>query len=173
MNLQRGSGWMRRGLSLLWDVATLFRVVPPAAVVSLRAFFAMARSWPDELPGAGGDALVVAGVEGCLDALGAEDGSTWLETDLKPAILEFQDEYQGQAALILWLPSGRRRVGMAPATEEYFWKYATAKTAPTLPIGRCLWAGADSDAARIIVSDASDPDIDGAAWVGLYHPRIS
>lgn len=164
---------MRRGFSLLWDADTLFGVAPPPGVVSLREFFAMTRSWPEELPGVGGDALVVAGVEGCLDALGADDGTTWLESDLKRAILEFQDEYQGQAALILWLPSGRRRVVMAPATEEYFWKNATSRTAPTLPIGRCLWAGADSDAARIIVSDASDPDIDGAAWVGLHHPRIS
>ena len=173
MILQRGSGWMRRGLSLLWNADTLFEIVQPAAIVSLREFFAMAGSWPDELPGANGDALVVAGVEGCLDALGTDDGSTWLENDLKRVVLEFQDEYQGQAALILWLPSGRRRVAMAPATEEYFWKYATSTAAPTLPIGRCLWAGAESDAERIIVSDAPDPDPDGPAWVGLYHPRTS
>ena len=173
MNVHRGSGWMRRGFSLLWDSASLFEVVEPTGVVSLREFFVIARSWPDELPGAGGDALVVAGVEGCLDALGADEGTIWLETDLKQIILEFQDEYQGQAALMLWLPSGRRRVTMAPATEEYFWKNAASRTAPLLPIGRCLWAGADSDAARIIVSDTSDPDIDGAAWVGLHHPRIS
>ena len=173
MNLQRGSGWMRRGFSLLWDTDALFKVVAPAAVVSLREFFAMARSWPDDLPGADGDALVVAGVEGCLDALGFDDGSAWLETDLKGIVLAFQDEYQGQAALILWLPSGRRRITMSPATEEYSWKSATPRTAPALPIGRCLWAGADSDAARIIVSDLPDPDLDGSAWVGLHHPRIS
>ena len=173
MNVQRDSGWMRRGLSLLWDADSLFKVVAPAGVVSLREFFAVARSWPDELPGAGGDALVVAGAEGCLDALGADDGSAWLETDLKQIMLDFQDEYQGQAALILWLPSGRRRITMAPATEEYNWRNAASRTAPSLPIGRCLWGGAASDAARIIVSDAPDPDIDGSAWVGLYHPRIS
>ena len=173
MNLQRGSGWMRRGFSLLWDTGALFKVAPPAGVVSLREFFAMERSWPHELPGADGDALIVAGVEGCLDALGPDAGSVWLETDLKRLILAFQDEYQGQAALILWLPSGRRRITMAPATEEYSWKNAASKTAPALPIGRRLWAGADSDAARIIVSDAPAPDLDGGAWVGLYHPRIS
>ena len=173
MNLQRGFGWTRRGFSLLWDTDALFRVATPAGVVSLRDFFAMVLSWPDELPGAGGDVLVVAGVEGCLDALGPDAGSMWLETDLKQLIRAFQDEYQGQAALILWLPSGRRRITMAPATEEYSWKNAALRTAPALPIGRCLWAGADSDAARIIVSDAPDPDPDGPAWIGLYHPRIS
>ena len=173
MILQRGSGWMRRGFSLLWGTDALFSVTTPQDVVSLRAFFAMARSWPEELPGADGDALVVAGVEGCLDALCADDGCTWLETDLKPLILAFQDEYQGQAALMLWLPLGRRRITMVSATEEYSWKNAASRTAPALPIGRCLWAGAHSDAARIVVSDRPDADPDGDAWVGLYHPRIS
>ena len=173
MNLQHDSGWMRRGVSLLWDAATLSEVVSPAAVASIREFFAMTRSWPEELPGFGGDALVVAGVEGCLDALGDDDGEAWLEADLKPAILQFQDEYEGQAALILWLPSGRSRISMVPATEEYFWKTRSSTSERELPIGRCLWAGAESDAARIIVSDASNPDVDGSAYVGLYHPRIS
>ena len=173
MNLQRDSGWMRRGVSLLWDAAALSKVVTPEAVTSIREFFAMSRSWPEELPGFGGDALVVAGVEGCLDTLANDDGQIWLETDLKPVILQFQDEYEGQAALILWLPSGRSRISMVAATEDYLWKTRSSTCEPGLPIGRCLWAGAESDAARIIVSAASNPDVDGSAYVGLYHPRIS
>ena len=173
MKLQRDSGWMRRGLSLLWDASELSKVVSPPNVVSLREFFALAKAWPDNLPGSGGDALVVAGVEGCLDALNDGDGKKWLETDLKQLILSFQEEYQGQAALILWLPSGRRRVNMVGATEQYFWRSNSPRSTPGLPIGRCLWAGAESDAARIIVSDAPHPDVDGDAYAGLYHPRIS
>ena len=173
MKLQRDTGWMRRGVSLLWDAATLSTVVSPAAVVSLRGFFAMQRSWPEELPGMDGDALVVAGVEGCMDALRGDDATEWLETDLKSVILAFQDEYQGQAALILWLPSGRSRIRMEPATEEYFWKTRSTAGARGLPIGRCLWAGAESDVARIIISTAREPDVDGDAYVGLYHPRVS
>ena len=122
MILQRDSGWMRRGVSLLWDAVALSKVVSPEGVRSIRELFAMSRSWPEELPGFGGDALVVAGVEGCLDALAHDNGQVWLETDLKPVILQFQDEYEGQAALILWLPSGRSRISMVPATEEYLWK---------------------------------------------------
>ena len=173
MNLQRGDAWKRRGCSLLWDAAALAAVTAPAAVASLRQFFAMTRAWPAELPGAGGDALVVAGVEGCLDALSDADGRIWLETDLKPALLRFQDEYEGQAALILWLPSGRSRIRMVTATEEYFWHNDSAAASGGLPLGRCLWAGAESDAARIIVSAAPQPNVDGSAWVGLYHPRLS
>ena len=173
MKLQRDSGWMRRGISLLWDATTLSTVVSPAAVVSIRGFFAMQDSWPEELPGMDGDALVVAGVEGCLDALGGDDANEWLETDLKSVILAFQDEYQGQAALILWLPSGRSCISMEAATEEYFWRTRSTASARGLPIGRYLWAGAESDVARIIVSTAPNPDADGDAYVGLYHPRIS
>ena len=164
---------MRRGFSLLWDARELAKVVSPPGVVSLRGFFALSKAWPDNLPASSGDALVVAGVEGCLDALTDEDGRKWLETDLKQLILSFQEEYQGQAALILWLPSGRRRVTMVGATEQYFWKSNSTRTPPGLPIGRCLWAGAESDAARIIISDAPQPDVDSDAYAGLYHPRIS
>lgn len=173
MNLQRSDAWKRRGCSLLWDAAALAKVAAPAEVISIRQFFALARSWPEELPGAGGTALVVAGVEGCLDALSGADGCAWLEADLKPAVLRFQDEYEGQAALILWLPSGRSRISMVTATEEYVWKDSRAASAGGLPLGRCLWAGAESDAARIIVSDAPQPNVDGPAWAGLYHPRLS
>lgn len=173
MNLQRGDTWKRRGCSLLWDAGALADVAAPAEVVSIRQFFAIARSWPADLPSAGGAALVVAGVEGCLDVLSGADGAAWLETGLKPAILRFQDEYEGQAALILWLPSGRSRIGMVTATEKYVWKDSRAPDSGGLPIGRCLWAGAESDAARIIVSDAPQPNVDGPAWAGLYHPRLS
>jgi len=173
MRLQLDSGWMRRGFSLLWDAEALSKVITPSGVVSIREFFAMAKSWPEDLSGANGDALVVAGMEGCLDALSHEDGRTWLETDLKQAILSFQEEYEGQAALILWIPSGRRRIRMIRATEEYFWKAGASKNTRDLPIGRYLWAGAESDVARILISDTPDPDIDGEAFVGLYHPRIS
>ena len=157
---------------MLWDPAALSTVAKPSDVLSLREFFAMADDWPESLPCADGDAVVVAGVEGCLDVLSVDDATTWLEDDLKNAVLAFQDHYDGQAALILWLPTGRKRIRMETATEEYFWNSATG-TEQRLPFGRCLWAGAESDAARILVSDAAQPNPDGDAWVGLYHPRMS
>ena len=173
MKLHRDRAWTRRGFSLLWDAATLGDIVEPGDVVSIRQFSRMQGSWPEDLPASGGDALVVAGLEGCLDSLSEEDARLWLEQDLKIPILQFQAEYEGAAALIFWLPSGRRRVTMAGATEEYFWKSSSSKPEHGLPLGRCLWGGAESDVARIIVSDEADPDYDGTAYVGLYHPRIS
>ena len=168
-----GEGWKRRGFSLLWEPRVLSALITPSAVVSMREFFALRKAWPDELPGSGGNALVVAGLDGCLDSLSPADAVTWLESDVKPLVLSFQEHYEGQAALVLWLASGRARVGMNLANEEYFWCINAAKDGPRLPIGRCLWGGAEADVARILVSEQKNPDFDGDAYVGLHHPRIS
>jgi hypothetical protein len=164
---------MRRGFSLLWEPRMLAAVIAPTAVVSIRDFFALRRSWPDDLPGSEGDALVVAGLDGCLDSLSEQDAVAWLERDLKSAVLSFQEHYEGQAALILWVASGRNRVGMELSDEEYFWKVGAGRDGYRLPIGRCLWGGAEADVARILSSEERDPDFDGEAYVGLHHPRIS
>jgi hypothetical protein len=164
---------MRRGFTLLWEPHVLTAVIALDRVISIRGFFGMRKGWPEDLPGAHGDALVVAGLEGCLDALSEQDAVSWLENDLKAAVLGFQEHYQGGAALIFWLPSGRARVGMVRATEEYFWRTTPGRDDARISLGRCLWGGAEADVARILVSDEKDPDFDGAAYVGLHHPRIS
>jgi hypothetical protein len=169
----QGEGWKRRGFSLLWEPRVLNTVIAPTAVVSIREFFALQKSWPSDLPGSDGDALIVAGLDGCLDSLSETDAVVWLENDLKPAVLRFQEHYQGQAALILWVASGRTRIGMDLADEEYFWKVTVGRDGSRLPFGRCLWGGAEADVGRILVSDVKNPDFDSDAFVGLHHPRIS
>ena len=165
--------WARRGISLLWGGSALGDIVSPAKVVSIHGFFSMAPNWPSELPGADGNALVVAGLDACLDCLTPDDGELWLEEDLKPQILSFQDEFQGSAALVFWLPPGRKRVHMNRASEQYYWACAGSHQDRTVPLGRCLWAGAESDVRRIIIPVDGNTDPDGLAWIGLNHPRIS
>ena len=169
MKLMRNTAWTRRGRSLLWCPSTLATFAEPAEVSSIRGFFSLAQSWPDELPSNAGPALVVVGLEGCLDALAPEDAETWVEQDLKPRIFAFQDEYQGDAALVFWLPSGRKRVRYALASDDYFW---SGRGGAQFPLGRLIWAGAETDAERIMTGNQS-ADPDGDAWVGMYHPRIS
>ncbi len=173
MKLHRQDGWKRRGLTLLWDPQALRDLIDPAQVLSMRACLGLQSRWPDDLPGHGGDALVVAGLEGCLDVLAEADAVTWLEHDLRRMVLDFQAHYDGQAALILWLPAGRTRLVMDRASGAYLWRLQPGKDDHTLPIGRALWAGAESDAARVIRAGERDPDVDGEAWIGLHHPRIS
>ena len=165
-------GWPRRGFALLWDAGVLSGLNTPSDVVSLRQFFALVDNWPDELPAADGDALVVAGFEGCLDVLSEEDAVQWIETDLKEAVLSFQDFYQGQAGLIFWVPSGHNRVSMRGASEAYFWKHRGAG-GDGLPIGRLLFSGTENEVERLLNTDDPRADYDGKHWAGLYHSRIS
>ncbi len=173
MKTIRQDGWRRRGVSLLWDAESLNKVATPGQVISVRDFFALRTAWPEDLPSSGGDAIVVAGLEGCLDALSPEDAATWLANDLKDVVLDFQDHYEGQAALVMWLPTGGKRVKMTASTERYTWSLTASNTAKTIELGRFLWGGAEADVARIIDSDDSKADWDGPAWAGLHHPRIS
>lgn len=165
-------GWSRRGFALLWCAETLAQIGMPAEVVSLRQFFEMANAWPDELPSASGDTLIVSGVEGCLDVLEAQDAERWIENDLRQAILSFQDEYQGGAGLVFWLPSGRTRLSMRGASEEYYYRHRGASD-DGIHIGRLLWSGAENEIERIMNTDDSNADYDGKHWAGLHHPRIS
>lgn len=165
--------WERRGFSLLWEARVLSEIVAPSAVVTMRALFELRKAWPEQLPAAQGDALVVAGLDGCLDSLSEKEAIQWLESDLKSVVLAFQEHYQGEAALMMWIASGRTRVGMELADEQYFWRTAPGRDALKLPLGQCLWGGAEADVARILVSSDNNPDFDGDAYVGLHLPRIS
>ncbi len=173
MRLVQDRVWYRRGLSLLWGPELLAEIAKPEEVLSIRGFFELARKWPEDLPSGGGQTLVVAGVEGCLDLLPPPEAATWLEEELRPRLLGFQEEYESQTALVFWLPAGRQRVRMTRAAESYVWHCAPPRQGETLPLGRILWSGAESDVGRILDPREKSQDFDGPAWVGLHHPRIS
>jgi hypothetical protein len=112
-------------------------------------------------------------MEGVIDTLAPDDAERWLEEDLKPRIFSFQEEYEGQAGLVFWLPSGRQRIHMTRATESYLWHCAPPSNGKTLTLGRILWGGAEADVGRILDTREKSQDCDGPAWIGLHHPRIS
>lgn len=173
MKILQGDVWKRRGMSLLWSGDALSILTQPQNVLSIRQFFAMVGKWPDDLPCNGGDTLVVAGLEGCIDLMAPTEAELWLESDLFTAVLAFQDEYSLGAALIFWLPTGKNRVKMNPATESYSWVCSAPYSNQHLDLGRILWAGAEADISRIIDSESANTDPDGLAWIGLHHPRLS
>ena len=142
-------------------------------VVSIRQLFALIGNWPADLPCNDGRALVVAGLEGCLDILKPADAEQWLENDFRPAILAFQDRYGLEAAIVFWLPTGKNRFRMNAATEAYSWLCSAPHSNVRLGLGRILWAGAEGDVRRVIDPGCTNTDADGPAWIGLNLSRLS
>jgi hypothetical protein len=166
--------WSRRGINFLWDEESfaLLRKKPHTTVLSFRAAWQLSRDWPEDLPANDGRTLIVAGLDTCLDLMTPHDASAWITSTLRPLVQQFQTEYDGEGSLVFWIPNGAKRIYMNMASEQYNWHCAVPK-GETLEIGRLLWSGAESDVARIINQKCTNQDVDGPAWIGLHHPRVS
>ena len=160
------TGWQRRGISWLWNADALANVVQPNQVWSMRQFLQAVGHWPDQLPGMSGSAVAVAGLDGCLDLLAPPDAEAWLSGDIKEAILSFQDEYQGDGALVFWLPGGRKRLHTNPASDDVTWRCSAPHSGQQLDFGRLLWGAATEYPRELLMAGISDP-------VGLFHLRIT
>lgn len=158
--------WQRRGTSWIWDEEARNQVCVASEVWSLRQFLQAVGNWPDDLPSNGNNTLVVAGLEGSLDLLTPEDAEAWLGDAVKQAILSFQDAYDGQAALIFWLPSGQGRIKFHPATDSIEWRCAAPHGERLLAFGRILWGEANEYPQEILLREGSKP-------AGLFHLRIT
>lgn len=83
-----------------------------------------------------------------------------------PAILLFQDAYQGDdAALVFWLPGGGNRIRVQAATDEVCWLCHTPH-GHQIEFGRILWGQANEYPQEILLSDGGRP-------AGLFHLRIT
>ena len=158
--------WQRRRISWIWDNDAFASVTRPQDVVSMREFLRMVRNWPDELPSNGGDTLVVAGMDACLDLLTPEDAAEWLSDVLKRAILSFQDGYDGDAALVFWLPNGQNRFRTDLATDAVRWECGPPNRSQKLDLGRILWGEAREYPQDIFLADTGKS-------AGLFHLRIT
>lgn len=158
--------WQRRGISWIWDEEARNQVCAASEVWSLRQFLLAVGNWPDELPSNGNNTLAVAGLEGSLDLLNPDDAEVWLGNEIKEAILSFQSYYQGEAALIFWLPSGRGRIKLHPATDTIEWRCAAPYGDSLLSFGRILWGEANEYPQEILLREGSQP-------AGLFHLRIT
>lgn len=158
--------WQRRGTSWIWDEEARNQVCVASEVWSLRQFLQTAGNWPDDLPSNGNNTLVVAGLEGSLDLLSPEDAEGWLGDSVKEAILSFQDAYDGQAALIFWLPLGHSRIKVQASTDAVAWLCEAPYRGSQLDFGRILWGEANEYPQEILLREGSKP-------AGLFHLRIT
>lgn len=157
--------WQRRGTSWLWDEEARNLICDASEVWSLRQFLRAVGKWPDDLPSNHGKTLVVAGLDGSLDLLTPTDAEVWLGDAVKPAILSYQDEYQGDAALVFWLPSGHGRIKAHSATDEVSW-LCHAPHNHLIDFGRVLWGQANEYPQEILLRGGGKP-------AGLFHLRIT
>jgi hypothetical protein len=161
--------WTRRGISLLWDAESLSRLCRPDEVVSVRRFRKLhAADWPDdEMNLAGDTALVVAGLESCMDALPPDEAARWLEETVFPAIQSYQNDFAdggSQAALVFWfVQAGRFEYRFAE--DAWYWRCDGEYKKDSIPLSRCLFNGAQQALQEI--QDAKERRL------GLYHPRIT
>ena len=165
--------WMRCGTSLLWDAQALNRVCSPEAVRSLRELLRLHQAgWPeDTLKLIQNRTFVVAGLEAAMDTLHPEEAVEWLEKTVYPAVLDFQEKVADggrEAALILWL-ADRNRVFHKASENTYHWHCAGEHRQQSVPLGRCIWNGAEGSVRRIAATDAQK----NTHHIGLFLQRIS
>lgn len=161
--------WTRRGISLLWDADELNKLCQPQQVISLRQFRQLhAAGWPeDELHLVNDAALVVAGLDACIDALPPEEATDWLEKHIYPINVSFQREVAdggGQAALVYWMVE-HSRLKHNVSEDAWSWHCSGEHRNHQIPLSHCLFTGAQHDLKEI-------HDVKGNR-LGLYHPRIS
>lgn len=169
MRQLRDTVWQRRGTSWVWDEEARNQICAASEVWSLRQFLRAASipgRWPGCLPSNRDQTLVVAGLDGSLDLLTPSDAEMWLGDAIKPAILSFQDEYQGDAALVFWLPGGHNRIKVQVATDTVSWLCEAPHRGNQIDFGRILWGQANEYPQEILLRDGSKP-------AGLFHRRIT
>lgn len=140
-------------------------MLPPEQVLPLRALFTLPQRWPDDLPANGGQALIVAGLDVALDALGdVETASAWLENDVRPMLRRFEEQYQPNGAVIFWVPAGARRLELHTSSGEHRWRL---QRGGELALLRGLWGGSALGASTILAPDRVE------APIGMYLQRLS
>lgn len=165
--------WTHCGISVLWDADELNRICTPASVHSLRDFLRLHQAgWPEDAMNLiNRRTLVVAGLEAALDTLHPEEAVGWFEKGVYSAVLDYQENVADggrEAALIFWL-ADRRRIFHRASENAYYWHCSGEYRNQSIPLGRCIWNGAETSAQRIMVPGAEKK----ANWAGLFVPRIS
>jgi hypothetical protein len=158
--------WQRRGISWLWDDEALSKIAAPGEVLSLRQLLRSDGHWPDDPPSNNGRSVVVAGLDAYLDLVSPNEADAWLSGELKHVILSFQDGYQGDVALIFWLPGGQRRIRIETASDAVTWRCGAPHGDCEVDFGRLLWGEAREYPKQIVLTEGTRPS-------GLFHLRIT
>lgn len=160
------SVWQRRGVSWIWDNEVLSRIAITSEIVSIRQFLRFSAKKSFKLPSNSGNTLVVDGLEFCLSSMNPCHSEVWLYEDLKGAILSFQDEFSGDAALIFRIPCGENLLERDITTGCIFWNCTVPYIDKKIEFGRLLWGEGSNQPREIVIK------LQGKT-IGWFHPRLS
>jgi hypothetical protein len=161
--------YLRKGISLFWDISQIQGFLKQNKVISLRKFFYMySTGWKHvgkELNL--GKNLLVAGLDSLLDSMQPQILETYLSNILYSAILSFQNNFAGggdNAALIFWI-NDKTRIDYQPLMDVLYYHCNLENKGNKIALGKCLFKGAEKD-----LSEISLPDNTTA---GIFQKRIS
>jgi hypothetical protein len=107
-----------------------------------------------------------------MDCLDPRDGEQWLKRELWPVVEAFQRMYEGEEALVFWLPGRRNRFTLREQGGGYSWA-CDAANENHIHFTRSLFGGADRDIHEIQNPLSKSPNVAGGDWWGLHLRRIS
>jgi hypothetical protein len=156
--------WFKRGCSIIWDNRCLTRLVKDNSEItpiSTALRMSKANSWPDKLPASNGRAMVVVGLDGCLESLEDDQREKWLREHVKPLVLSFYRKFQNEASLIFFFERGTASF-IDHIDEAFVWQ-PTNKQGKPLPLVKFLYGGRFEEIKRLV----SEHDPKKEPW-GLY-----
>jgi hypothetical protein len=156
--------WSKRGCSIIWDNRCLSRLVKDnSEITPISAALRMSKSnsWPDKLPAKGGRAMVVVGLDGCLESLEENQREKWLKEHIKPLVLNFYRKFQNEASLIFFFERGTASF-LYHIDDAFMWR-PTNQQGQQLPLVKFLYGGRTDEIKRLV----SEHDPQKEPW-GLY-----
>jgi hypothetical protein len=106
-----------------------------------------------------------------MDTLDAEEAVEWLEQKIYPAVLDYLGliaDGGAEAGLIFWFADAKR-IWHRAADNTNHWHCSGKYRQKSIPIGHCIWNGAESDVRKIVVFGTDKK----RRQVGLFLRRIS
>ncbi len=156
--------WFKRGCSIIWDPRCLTRLVKDNSEItpmSAALRYAKSNTWPDDLPAYKGKAMVVVGLDGCLESLEADQREKWLKEHIKPLVLSFYRRFQNDKSLVFFFERGKSAF-IDDLEDAFLWQPAS-KLDKALPIVRYLYGGRFEEVKRLVPQNEPIKD----PW-GLY-----
>lgn len=156
--------WFRQGCSVIWEPKALQSVVKSNAEITPVATamkYYKTNSWPDQLPARGGKAMVVVGLDGCLESLSQDQRERWLKDHIKKMVRSFYAKFDTQCSLIFFFERGKEAF-KEDIEDAFMWRPSQGGE-KAIPIMRFLYGGRFAEIMRLVPSTGANKD----PW-GIY-----